>query len=346
MTKYSFAIGNRIIGNGNDVLIQTRNRKKTECIQENLEELRPLIPCGLDRIRFSVLDSKDAKALKVLKSERKIPLIADIHYQPELAFLSIENGADKVRINPGNWLNESSLRRLVSLCKEKNIPIRIGVNSGSLNKYKGKGKNEIDDYFLALSETLSFFQEEGFTNLVLSLKSSSVNRTKNLYERAYQKYPYPLHIGLTESGFGLLGARKTTAAVLPLLEQGIGDTLRVSLADNRMEEIRACKELLRLSGRRNNIPELIVCPSCGRRAENRRPIADEVLTRLDTINKNIKVAIMGCPVNGVGEAKDADYGLAGTGKKNLLLFFCKGKVIGTYPKEEARQKLLDAMESD
>ncbi len=344
MKKYSFSIGNRVIGPGHDVLIQTRNRRKTEFVEDNLKELLPLVPCGLDRIRFSVLDKKDALALKTLKKERKIPLIADIHYQPELAFLSIENGADKIRINPGNWLNESSLRRLVTLCKEKNIPIRIGVNSGSLNKYKGKGHDATDDYFLALDETLAFFEQENFTNLVLSLKSSSVQRTKVLYKRAYREYPYPLHIGLTESGFGLLGARKTTAAVLPLLEQGIGDTLRVSLADERIEEIRACKELLRLSGRRKNIPELIVCPSCGRRAENRRPIADIVLSRLDTINKNIKIAIRGCPVNGIGEAKDADYGLAGTGKKNSLLFFRKGEIIGTYPKEEARHRLIEAIE--
>lgn len=341
MEKYSFSIRDKRIGGNHHVLIQTRNRIKTSRIKENLKELKPLVPCGLDRIRFSVLDKEDALSLKTYGKELGIPVIADIHYQPELAYLALENGADKIRINPGNWLDNSHLIKLIHLCKEKNIPIRIGVNSGSLNKYKGKGKNPIDDYFLALDEALEVFRQEDFTHLVLSLKSTNIEQTISLYEEADRKYPYPLHIGLTESGYGLIGARKTEAAILPLLKEGIGDTIRVSLADDRIEEIRACKELLKLSGRRKDIPDLIVCPGCGRRAHNRRPIARLVQSRLDKVRKNIKVAIMGCPVNGIGEAKDSDLGLAGTGNKDTLIFFSKGKIIGTYKAKDAIEKLFE-----
>lgn len=343
MKRIAFLIGNKRIGQGHPVLIQTRNRKKTSHVKENRKELLPLIPRGLDLLRFSVLDRPDALAFSKRKKIYPIPLIADIHYNPLLAFLAIENGADKVRINPGNFLDRPRLLKLIHLCKEKGIPLRIGVNSGSLNFYKGKGKDHIDDYFLALEDTLQVFKEEGFTHLVLSLKSSSVEKTIVLYQKAYSLYPYPLHVGLTEAGFSLLGARKSTAALLPLLKEGIGDTLRVSLAGDRKEEIRACKELLKLSGKRKDVPDLILCPGCGRRAYDRKPIAEEILSYLDHVGKDRKIAIRGCPVNGLGEAKDSDFGLAGTGRKDRLLFFAKGKEIGVFETKEAIERLKKAI---
>lgn len=337
MDRFLFNIGNKLIGDGY-CLIQTMSDTKTSNIKANIDLTNTLTDIGLDMMRFSILDEEDIRAIKEVKKNTSIPLIADIHYNYLFALSAIENGIDKIRINPGNIGGESNLRKVILKAKEYNVPIRIGVNSGSLNKYKGKTDNEIDDYFLALDETLNIFKDENFNNLVLSLKSTSISKTQELYSKAYYKYPYPLHIGLTEAGRGQEGIIKSTIALFPLLNQGIGDTIRVSLADNRIEEIRACKNLLKYAGR-INLPTLIVCPTCGRTKVDVKEIADELKVFLDKIKKDIKIAVMGCPVNGLGEAKDTDIGITGSGNKNEYILFSKGKEIGKYNKVEAIEKL-------
>lgn len=345
MKRISFSIGDKIIGEGHPCLIQSMSDIKTSHVSANIALTNDLARRGLDLMRFSVLDMEDAKAFREIKAKTSIPIIADIHFDYRLALESIASGVDKIRINPGNISSASHLRQILQACKEKHIPIRIGVNSGSLNRYRGKGKDVVEDILLAMDDTLSFFQEEGFEELVLSLKTSNPLILDSLYRQAYERYPYPLHIGLTESGFSTLGSIRSTVALYPLLKDDIGDTIRISLADDRKEELRACKELLSLAGRREHTPELIVCPGCGRTLVPLKDLSRAVMDHLDFVNKKIKVAVMGCPVNGVGEARDADYGIAGSGKENVLLLFSKGKEIGLFEKEEALGKLFSYIDS-
>ena len=244
MNKYQFTIGDVSIGGNNPISIQSMSDIKTENISENIALTNDLAKRGLQLMRFSVLDEKDALALKVIKKNVAVPIISDIHFSPKLAFLSLESGVDKIRINPGNFPSLSLLRELIRECKRRNVAIRIGVNAGSLNAFKGKTKSRADDMLLALDDTLKVFQEEDFTHLVLSLKSSDPDLTEELYLKAYEKYLYPLHVGLTESGLSLNGSIRSTYALTKILQMGIGDTLRISLADERKYEIRACKELL------------------------------------------------------------------------------------------------------
>ena len=344
MNKYQFTIGDVTIGGNNPISIQSMSDIKTENISENIALTNDLAKRGLQLMRFSVLDEKDALALKVIKKNVAVPIISDIHFSPKLAFLSLESGVDKIRINPGNFPSLSLLRELIRECKRRNVAIRIGVNAGSLNAFKGKTKSRADDMLLALDDTLKVFQEEDFTHLVLSLKSSDPDLTEELYLKAYEKYPYPLHVGLTESGLSLNGSIRSTYALTKILQMGIGDTLRISLADERKYEIRACKELLKLTGRRENVPTLIVCPSCGRTLIDLKEVANEVQDRLDFINKDIKVAVMGCPVNVIGEAKDAYCGIARSGKKEVYLYFEYGQEVGLFEKEEAINRLFKAVE--
>ncbi len=345
MERISFQIGNKLIGDGNPCLIQTMGDRKTTETALMIEETNMLSDVGLDMMRFSVLDEEDAKALKTIKDNTDIPIIADIHFDYRFALMAIDSGVDKIRINPGNIGGNDKLRLVINRCKEKNIPIRIGVNSGSLNKYRGKTSCKADDILLALDETIEIFREENFDHIVLSLKSSNPDDLLEVYSKAYEKYPYPLHVGLTESGFSTLGCIKSAIGLYPLLKKGIGDTLRVSLADDRIEELRAAKTLLRLSGRRNDIPDMIVCPTCGRTKIDLKPISREILSYLDHVFKNVTVAVMGCPVNGIGEAKDADFGIAGSGEKDLYVLFSKGKHLGLYEKKEALNRLYGMIES-
>ena len=345
MKRISFRIGNKVIGDSNPILIQTMADRKTSDVEYNIALTNNLEKMGLDMMRFSVLDFDDAEAFGVIRKNTNIPLIADIHFDYRFALKAMDNGADKVRINPGNIQSEANLRQVIAKAKEKGIPLRIGVNSGSLNKYKGKGKDQVDDFLFAMDDTLHVFESEGFDSIVLSLKTSNPDNLYEIYKRAYDKYPYPLHIGLTESGFGIEGAIKSAVSLFPLLKEGIGDTIRVSLADERKEEIRAIKTLLSLSKRRDDLPELVVCPSCGRTQIDLKPISREIQDHLDFVFKKIKIACMGCPVNGIGEAKDADYGIAGSGKKDLYLLFSKGKPIGTFEKKEALDKLFQFIDN-
>ncbi len=339
MKKYRFNIGSKTIGDGG-ILIQSMGDRKTTIVDALSSLTNDLTRMGMDMMRFSVLDKEDAKALSEIRKKVSVPIIADIHFDTTLALLALDSGVDKIRINPGNVNSEAGLRKVIALARENNVAMRIGLNSGSLNRYRGKGKDFLEDYFLALDATLAIFREMDFRNIVLSLKTSSPEHAYELYRRAYDLYPYPLHVGLTESGFGVMGSMKSAIALQRLLSEGIGDTIRISLADDRREEIRACKTLLRELGIRKDLPELVVCPTCGRTLIDLKEISRAVAKRLDYVFKPVKVAVMGCPVNGIGEARDSDFGIAGSGKKDVYLLFTKGKPLGLYEKEEALERLF------
>lgn len=320
-----FSIGNKMIGGNSPILIQSMSDIKTSKVEENIKLTDSLTNYGLDMMRFSVLDNEDALALKKIKEAVRIPIIADIHFNADLALKAIESGVDKIRINPGN-LPIDKVKSIRDAMQERNVALRIGVNSGSLGRYGRATIENTDPFFFAIDDMLKPFMETSFEKIVLSLKATDPQLTMALYERASKTYPYPLHVGLTESGYGVAGAVRTCVALVPLLSKGIGNTIRISLSDNRMQEMIACRTLLGSMGLRNDIPVLITCPTCGRTqcdvSREARTI-DQYL--LNSVHDDIRVAVMGCPVNGPGEAKDADIGLAGG--IGTYLVFKKGKPV-------------------
>ena len=336
----SIKVGNVTIGGQNKVIIQSMCNIKTSNIEKVIKQILELEKIGCQIIRVSIKDKEDALSLKKIKQHIHIPLVADIHFDYKLALLSIENGADKIRINPGNIGSYNKLKKVVLACKEKNIPIRIGVNSGSLiqpneeNSYKVTAKAMVDK----AKEYISLLEDLDFYDICISLKSSSTLESIEAYRVASEIFPYPLHLGITEAGIKEVGIIRSIAGLAPLLEQGIGDTLRISLTDDPKEEVIACKRLLHDLGLYDNMPTLISCPTCGRTEVNLIDLSKKVQAYLDTISKPITVAIMGCVVNGPGEAKQADIGIAG-GKNNWVLFK-KGQIIKKISEEEAYETLI------
>ena len=336
----SIKVGNVTIGGQNKVIIQSMCNIKTSNIEQVIKQILELENIGCQIIRVSIKDKEDALSLKKIKQHIHIPLVADIHFDYKLALLSIENGADKIRINPGNIGSYNKLKKVVLACKEKNIPIRIGVNSGSLiqpneeNSYKVTAKAMVDK----AKEYVSLLEDLDFYDICISLKSSSTLESIEAYRVASEIFPYPLHLGITEAGIKEVGIIRSIAGLSPLLEQGIGDTLRISLTDDPKEEVIACKRLLHDLGLYDNMPTLISCPTCGRTEVNLIDLSKKVQAYLDTISKHITVAIMGCVVNGPGEAKQADIGIAG-GKNNWVLFK-KGQIIKKISEEEAYETLI------
>ena len=336
----SIKVGNVTIGGQNKVIIQSMCNIKTSNIEKVIQQILELENIGCQIIRVSIKDKEDALSLKKIKQHIHIPLVADIHFDYKLALLSIENGADKIRINPGNIGSYNKLKKVVLACKEKNIPIRIGVNSGSLiqpneeNSYKVTAKAMVDK----AKEYVSLLEDLDFYDICISLKSSSTLESIEAYRVASEIFPYPLHLGITEAGIKEVGIIRSIAGLAPLLEQGIGDTLRISLTDDPKEEVIACKRLLHDLGLYDNMPTLISCPTCGRTEVNLIDLSKKVQAYLDTISKPITVAIMGCVVNGPGEAKQADIGIAGG--KNSWVLFKKGQIIKKISEEEAYETLI------
>ena len=336
----SIKVGNVTIGGQNKVIIQSMCNIKTSNIEKVIKQILELENIGCQIIRVSIKDKEDALSLKKIKQHIHIPLVADIHFDYKLALLSIENGADKIRINPGNIGSYNKLKKVVLACKEKNIPIRIGVNSGSLiqpneeNSYKVTAKAMVDK----AKEYVSLLEDLDFYDICISLKSSSTLESIEAYRVASEIFPYPLHLGITEAGIKEVGIIRSIAGLSPLLEQGIGDTLRISLTDDPKEEVIACKRLLHDLGLYDNMPTLISCPTCGRTEVNLIDLSKKVQAYLDTISKPITVAIMGCVVNGPGEAKQADIGIAGG--KNSWVLFKKGQIIKKISEEEAYETLI------
>ena len=336
----SIKVGNVTIGGQNKVIIQSMCNIKTSNIEQVIQQILELENIGCQIIRVSIKDKEDALSLKKIKQYIHIPLVADIHFDYKLALLSIENGADKIRINPGNIGSYNKLKKVVLACKEKNIPIRIGVNSGSLiqpneeNSYKVTAKAMVDK----AKEYVSLLEDLDFYDICISLKSSSTLESIEAYRVASEIFPYPLHLGITEAGIKEVGIIRSIAGLAPLLEQGIGDTLRISLTDDPKEEVIACKRLLHDLGLYDNMSTLISCPTCGRTEVNLIDLSKKVQAYLDTISKPITVAIMGCVVNGPGEAKQADIGIAGG--KNSWVLFKKGQIIKKISEEEAYETLI------
>ena len=327
-------IGNTSIGHSNNVKIQSMCNIKTSKFEEVIKQILELEKLGCDIIRVSVMDDSDALAIKEIKKAIHIPLVADIHFDYRLALKAIENGVDKIRINPGNIGNIENVKKVVDACKEKHIPIRIGVNSGSLDK-------TIHDYSThytanALVESakkhVKILENLDFHDIVISLKGSDVLTTIKAYEIASETFPYPLHLGITEAGTKEIGIIRSVSGLAPLLLKGIGDTIRISLSADPKEEVIAAKRMLHDLGLYPNYPTLVACPTCGRTRVNVPGVADKVLKMLEEINKPITVAVMGCVVNGPGEAKNADIGIAGGNGEWIL--FKKGQVIATLKNDD------------
>lgn len=343
-------VGNTYIGGQNKVIIQSMCNTKTKDVESTVKQILELEKLGCQIIRVAILDEEDANAIKDIKSQIHIPLVADIHFDYRLALICIENGIDKVRINPGNIGNIENVEKVVKACQEKNIPIRIGVNGGSLEKelVEKYGHDNPEAMILSAKKEVEILEKLGFKNIVISLKSSNVLTTIKAYELASQTFEYPLHLGITEAGALLTSSIKSSAGLGVLLYQGIGDTIRVSISDDPKKEIQVTKELLANFDLYDNHPNLVSCPTCGRIQYNMIPIVQEIEEFLTTINKPIKVAIMGCAVNGPLEAKNADIGVAGG--KNEGLLFKKGQIIRKIPQslmvEELKKEILEFIKND
>ncbi len=322
-------VGNIYIGGSKNVLIQSMCNIKTENVEKVSDQINQCAKLGADLMRVSVLDEKDALAIKEIKKRISIPLIADIHFDYRLAIMSINSGVDAIRLNPGNIGNKDNIKKVVDLCKEKHIPIRIGINSGSLDKEINNSTNVVNtnDLISSARKTIKILEDLGFYDIVISLKGSQVKQTIESYRIASKEFDYPLHLGITEAGPKDVGLIRSVAGLSPLLLEGIGDTIRISLSDDPQEEVKAAKRLLKDLEIRKDNPTLISCPTCGRTEVNLIPLAKRILEFLEE-NKIYKtVAIMGCIVNGPGEAKRADIGAAGG--KNKWVIFKKDKIIKT-----------------
>ena len=332
-------IGNTTIGGSNRILIQSMCDIKTSKIKSVIAQINKCASLGADIMRVSVLDEKDAKAIKEIKKGISIPLVADFHFDYKLALLSIKNGADAIRINPGNIGSIEKIKFVVDACNEKNIPIRIGVNSGSMDKeiFNYDSKLTAQKMVDSIKKHVQILENLNFHNIVLSLKSSDVETTIKAYKLISDIYSYPLHIGVTEAGTKDISLIKTSLAFGVLLSEGIGDTIRVSMTSSPYEEIIAAKRILHELNLYPNYYSLISCPTCGRCMVDVEKIANQIEEYLEASNKKITVAVMGCVVNGPGEAKSADLGIAGG--KNSFVLFKKGKIIKTIKEENAIEEL-------
>lgn len=332
-------IGNVKIGNNNPIAIQSMTNTKTKDIENTVKQIKELIDAGAKIVRMTISDIEDANAIIEIKKQVNIPLVADIHFDYKLALLSIENGIDKIRINPGNIGSFDSIKQVVLKAKEKNIPIRIGINSGSLEKslYEKYGGVTPDALFESIKNHIELFESLDFYNIVLSIKATDINTCIETNRLLKKHFNYPIHIGLTESGTINSGTIRSSYVLGTLLNEGIGDTIRVSLTGNPVNEIPVAKEILSMVGLYNK-PTLISCPTCGRTNYNMEPIVNEIEKFLNTIDKKIKVAIMGCAVNGPGEAKDADIGVAGGIKEAIL--FKKGQIVRKIPEDKIVEELI------
>ena len=337
-------IGDRVIGGGNPILIQSMTNTRTEDVAATVAQLQELEAAGCEIIRCTVPTMEAAKALPEIKKQIHIPLVADIHFDYRLAIAAMENGADKIRINPGNIGSRERVQAVVDVAKERNIPIRVGVNSGSLEKelvakYHGVTAEGIVESAL---DKVHLIEDMGYDNLVISIKSSDVLMCVRAHELLAGKTPYPLHVGITEAGTVLSGNIKSSVGLGIILYQGIGDTIRVSLTGNPVEEIKSARLILRTLGLRKGGIEVVSCPTCGRTSIDLIGLANQVENLVQRYPLDIKVAVMGCVVNGPGEAKEADIGIAGGIGEGLLIR--KGEVIRKVPEDQLLSTLKDELD--
>lgn len=334
-------VGDVQIGGKDEVIIQSMTNTKTKDINSTVKQILDLENAGCQIIRVACLDIEDAKAIKQIKQQIHIPIVADIHFDYRIALQAIESGVDKIRINPGNIGNEERIKKVVDACKEHKIPIRIGVNGGSLEKdlLDENGRPTAKAMVESARRHVAILEKLDFYDICISLKASDLDLCIAAYEEASKTFDYPLHLGITEAGTAFSGTVKSSIGLGVLLRQGIGNTLRVSLSDNPVEEIKVAKEILKDCGLYKKSPKLVACPTCGRTQIDLIPIAKEVESFLQTIEADITVAVMGCAVNGPGEAKNADIGIAGGINEGLL--FKKGEIIKKVKQEDIVQVLKD-----
>lgn len=339
------SIGNRVIGGGNPVLIQSMTNTKTEDVKATIAQIKELSEAGCDIIRCAVPTMEAACALKEIKEGIAIPLVADIHFDYRLAIAAMENGADKIRINPGNIGSMERIQAVVDVAKERNIPIRVGVNSGSLEKniVEKYGKVTAEGIVESALDKVRIIEELGYENLVVSIKSSDVLMCVKAHELIAEQMNYPLHIGITESGTIFSGSIKSSVGLGIMLHEGLGDTIRVSLTGNPVEEVKAAKIILRALELKKGGIEVVSCPTCGRTQIDLIALANQVETLVSGYDLNIKVAVMGCVVNGPGEAKEADIGIAGGIGEGLLIK--KGEIVKKMPESELLGALKEELDN-
>ncbi|WP_089281038.1 flavodoxin-dependent (E)-4-hydroxy-3-methylbut-2-enyl-diphosphate synthase [Anaerovirgula multivorans] len=339
------ACGDVYIGGNHPISIQSMTTTDTRDISGTVEQIKALEEIGCDIVRLAVPNMEAAYALKQIKDQTTIPIVADIHFDYRLALEAIKNGIDGLRLNPGNIGEKDRVREIVKLAKERNIKIRIGVNAGSLEKklLDKYGRPTSDAMVESALAHIAILEEMKFYNIVISLKASDIQLTVDAYREMSNKVDYPLHLGITEAGTIWAGTIKSSIGIGALLLDGIGDTVRVSLTGDPIEEIKVGRQILKSLGIIQNEITIISCPTCGRCQINLIHLANEIETKISTLKKPLKVAIMGCAVNGPGEARDADIGIAG-GVDSALLFK-KGKIIKKVPESEIIRTLIEEIEN-
>ena len=342
----SIHVGGVTVGGGAPVSVQSMCNTKTWDVYATVAQIRAMRAAGCEIVRLAVPDERSARAIEAIKAQVDLPLVADIHFDYKLALLCAERGIDKIRINPGNIGGAEHVRAVAEACRSRGIPIRIGVNAGSLEK------RLLDKYGHPCAEAMvesaadhaALLEKYGFEDICLSLKTSSVPLTIESYRLASERFAYPLHLGVTETGTAFQGSIASAVGIGTLLSEGIGDTIRVSLTADPVEEVRTGLAILKAAGLRPGGVRFVSCPTCGRTEIDLIGLATEVEKRLGEFDRDITVAVMGCVVNGPGEAREADYGIAGGVGKGLL--FKKGQVLGTYPYDRLCDALLELIRED
>lgn len=339
-------VGNVFIGGDSSVSIQSMTNTDTRDVEATLDQIKALYNAGCEIVRCAVLDIEAAEAIKEITKQSILPVVADIHFDYRLALKVIENGVAGLRINPGNIGSEDRVKLVVEAAQKKNIPIRIGVNSGSLEKHILEKYKEPTAEALVESALghVRILENLNFTDIVISIKSSNVQTMIEAYRLMSTKCNYPLHLGVTESGTPFRGTIKSSIGIGTLLAEGIGDTIRVSLTSDPVEEIKVAKEILKALNLRKGGVEFVSCPTCGRTQIDLINIAQQVEKRLEGINRDIKVAVMGCVVNGPGEAREADIGIAGGKGEGII--FKKGVVIKKVKEEDLVEELMKEIEAE
>ena len=320
-------VGNLLIGGENPIVIQSMTNTTTSDVEATVNQIKKLEAAGCQMVRMTINNEEAAKAIGEIKKRVDVPLCADIHFDYKLALLAIENGIDKLRINPGNIGSDENIKAVVEKAKEKNIPIRIGVNSGSIEKHilEKYGKPTADGMVESAMYHINLLEKNGFNDIVVSLKASNVKMMVEAYRKISKLVDYPLHLGVTEAGTTFQGTVKSAIGIGALLVDGIGDTIRVSLTEDPVEEIKVAKEILKVLGLIEAGVEIVSCPTCGRTEIDLIGLAKKVEKEFENENRKIKIAVMGCVVNGPGEAREADYGVAGG--KGVGVLFKKGQIV-------------------
>lgn len=337
----SIQVGKLQIGNQNKVIIQSMCSTRTSDIEKTVAQINQLEKLGCELVRMAVIDEADAKAISEIKKQTHIPLVADIHYDYRIAILAVEAGIDKIRLNPGNIGSKENVEAVVKACKEHHVPIRIGINSGSLEKdiHEKYGKPTAEGMMESAKRHVEILENLDFYDICLSFKSSDPLLCIEAYRLASKTFPYPLHLGVTEAGTYIGSAIKSSMALGTLLNEGIGDTIRISVNGDPSKEIMIVKQLLKCCNLIDHVPNLIACPTCGRTQWDIEQVVNEIEIFLQTIHSDITVAIMGCAVNGPGEAKHADIAIAGGHQEGLLIK--KGVVIEKIPQNRIVERLKE-----